>query len=158
MRGILKRLERLEEAEDKEAFSNALDFAVAYYLGGAKDPLQVMDAHARALGYKNVEKFFDAFAKFSVDKSGHVTGIADIRARIRRAHCKLFAKFGYDFFRATPEGLADAAYRIVKTLPEEWRATIKSVHWEAEAAADQLRKGLMHEDMSPTRRRLAKPK
>jgi hypothetical protein len=59
MRRILKRLERLEKAEDTDAFTNALDFAVAYYLGGAKDPSQMMDAHARALGYKNVEEFFD---------------------------------------------------------------------------------------------------
>jgi flagellar biosynthesis/type III secretory pathway protein FliH len=43
----------------------------------------------------------------------------------------------------TSEGLAEAACRIVKTLPEEWRATIKSVQWEAEAAKDQLRKRLM---------------
>src|SRR5205809_2093180 len=148
MRRIFKRLKLLEEVEDKEAFAKALPFAVAYYLGGAKHPLETMDAYARALGYKDLDKFFDAFANFSLDESGNVNGIADIRARTRRAHCKLFTRFDYDVCRASPEGLADAAYRIVKTLPEEWRATIKSVHWEGEAAKSQLRKGLMSEDMT----------
>jgi hypothetical protein len=139
MRRISTRLELLEEIEDREAFAKAIPFAVAYYLGGAKYPSEVMDAYAKVLGYKDLDEFFDAFAKASVDESGHVTGIADIQARTRRAHYEIFAKFGYDLFRATPEGLADAIYRIVKTLPEEWRATIKSAHWAAEAGAHQLR-------------------
>ena len=59
------------------------------------------------------------------------------------AQRELFAKFGYDLDRASPAAFADAAYRIVATLPDEWRAAIKSAHregLEAEASADQILK------------------
>ena len=52
---------------------------------------------------------------------------ASARGPARR---KLFAKFGYDLDRASPAAFADAAYRIVATLPDEWRAAIKSAHRE----------------------------
>jgi hypothetical protein len=51
MQRILKRLEALERAADKEIFADAFPFAIAYYLGGAKDESEVVDAYARALGY-----------------------------------------------------------------------------------------------------------
>jgi hypothetical protein len=43
-----------------------------------------------------MSKNFSTWAKFSVDKSGNVTGNADFRARMCKAHYELFTKFGYD--------------------------------------------------------------
>ena len=37
MRRIAKRLETLERAADKELFADAFPFAIAYYLGGARN-------------------------------------------------------------------------------------------------------------------------
>jgi hypothetical protein len=50
--------------------------------------------------------------------------------RAHQAQCELLAKFGYDVRRASPAALADARYRIVKTLPDKWLAKIKSEHRE----------------------------
>ena len=146
MRQISKRLEALERAADIEVLANALPFAIAYYLGGARHESEVVDAYARALGYKNLDEFCQAFADLLREPSDSVDEPSDIRARTRRAQCKLLAKFGYDLRRTRPAALADAAYRIVRTLPEEWLATIRSAHresCEAEARANQLLKEAM---------------
>jgi hypothetical protein len=63
-----------------------------------------------------------------------------IRARAGQAQYKLFAKFGYDMRRPRPAALANTAYRIFKSLPEELLTTIRSAHrkYEAEAQANRL--------------------
>jgi hypothetical protein len=145
MRQISKRLEALERAADKEVLANAFPFAIAYYLGGARHESEVVDAYARALGYKNLDEFCQAFADLLREPSDSVANRRTFE-RTRRAQCKLLAKSGYDLRRTRPAVLADAAYRIVRTLPEEWLATIKSGHresCEAEARANQLLKEAM---------------
>jgi len=85
--------------------------------------------------------------------------------RIHQARTALLAKFGYDLRRARPAALADARYRIIKTLPDEWLATIKSLEreWcEDEAALNEILRDRMNvqEERHPrrTRRRHGKPK
>lgn len=152
-RQILKRLEALERAADTEVFAHAFVYPIAYYLGGAKHVSEVPDAFARALGYHDLEESCRAFvALYSWTRP------SDMRERAAQAQSKLFARFGYDL-RPTPivgvaymaapisgqAAFADAAYRIVATLPDEWRAAIKSAHrkgLEAEAEADQILKHL----------------
>jgi hypothetical protein len=141
-RQISKRLEALERAAEKEVFVDAFFFAVAYYLGGAKDLSECEHAHARALGYHDLAGLLaDLFKPSdSLDKP------SGIRARALEAQRKLLAKFGYNVYRASPATLTDAAYRIVRSLPEEWRAMIKSAHresCESEAEVNELLKGAM---------------
>src|ERR1700738_2774917 len=61
---ILKRLEALERAAEKEIFARAptFSYAIAYFLGDAK---HVSDPHAyaRALGYQDRAEFCRAFAE-----------------------------------------------------------------------------------------------
>jgi hypothetical protein len=132
---ISKRLETLERAADTEVFLNALVFALAYYPGGARHVSQVPEASGRALGYHDLEELCRALAALLLGRP------SDIRARAGLAQRELFAKFGYDLDPASPAALADAAYRITATLPDEWRAAIKSAHREGcelEAMADEI--------------------
>jgi hypothetical protein len=148
MRRFSKRLEALERAADKEIFADAFPIAIAYYLGGARDLSEVMHGYARALGYEDLDKFCQASAYLFSRRLESVDGRAAHEARIHRARCELLAKFGYDLRRARAAALADARYRIVRTLPEEWRATIKSMHrkeCEDEATANQFLKHLMQQ-------------
>jgi hypothetical protein len=147
-RQILKRLETLERAADTEVFANALVYPIAYYLGGAKHVSEAPRAIARALGYHDLEELCRAFAALLRQPLS-----TDMRARAAEAQRELLAKFGYDprptpiylIFGdrpgPSPAAFADAAYRIVATLPDEWRAAIKSAHregLEAKAEADQI--------------------
>jgi hypothetical protein len=50
-RQILRRLEALERAAETEVFANALPYAIAYDLDGAKHVSDGQQAYARALGY-----------------------------------------------------------------------------------------------------------
>ena len=146
MRRISKRLEALERASDTEIFANAFSIAVAYYVGGARDMSRVMHGYARALGYKDPEQLCDACAYLFYQPLERVGQRAAHEARIYRARARLLATFGYDLRRARPATLADALYRIVRTLPEEWLAWIKSAHrkeCEDEARANQFHKNLM---------------
>jgi hypothetical protein len=148
MRRISKRLEVLERAADKEIFADAFPFAtaIAYYLGGARDLSEVTHGYARALGYQDLDKFCRASAYLFYRRLESADGRAAHEARIHRARRELLAKFGYDLRRARPAALADACYRIVRTLPEEWLATIKSTHkkeCEDEARTTQFLKNLM---------------
>jgi hypothetical protein len=130
MQRILKRLEALERAADKEIFADAFPFAIAYYLGGAKDESEVVDAYARALGYQDLDELCQALADLLLQPPGSTDGALGIN----------------DLRRASPAALAEAPYRIIRTLPEEWRATIKSAHresCEAEARANELLKEAM---------------
>jgi hypothetical protein len=134
-RQISKRLETLERAADTEVFANALRYPIAYFLGGAKNLSEVPDAYARALDYHDLEESCRELWESPLRLS----------KRTGQARRELFAKFGYDLDRASPAAFADAAYRIVATLPDEWRAAIKSEHredLEAEAEADQILKEL----------------
>jgi hypothetical protein len=142
---ISKRLEALERAADKEVFADAFDFAVAYYIGGARHMSEVVDAYARALGYKDLHELCRAFADLLRQPSDSVANRRTFE-RTRRVRCQLLAKFGYDLRRARPRALADATYRIVRTLPNEWLTTLRSAHrksWETEARANQLLKEAM---------------
>jgi hypothetical protein len=146
MQRISKRLEALERAADKEIFAEAFPFAIAYYLGGARDLSEVTLGYARALGYKDLYEFCQASAYLFCQRLASVDGRAADEARIHRARCELLAMFGYDLRRARPAALTDARYRIVRTLPEEWLAKIKSDHrkeCEDEATANQFLKDLM---------------
>jgi hypothetical protein len=148
MRRISKRLKALERAADKELFADAFPFAIAYYLGGARNLSEVAHAYAKALGYKDLHEFVGASAYLFRQQSASLKERAAHEARIHRARCELLAKFGYDLRRARAAALADARYRIVRTLPEEWRATIKSMHrkeCEDEATANQFLKHLMQQ-------------
>jgi len=141
MRQISKRLEALEREADREILANAVPFAIAYYLGGARHESEVVHAYARALGYKDLGELCEAFADLLRQPPDSVDEPSGIRARAGRAQCKLLAKFGYDLRRARPAALADAAYRIVRSLPEELLTTIRSAHresCEAEASVNQL--------------------
>jgi hypothetical protein len=143
MRRILKRLEALERAADTEAFADAFPYAIAYYLGGARDLSDVVHGYARALGYKDLVEFIRASAYLLLQPSDSVDERAAHEPRIHRARSELLAKFGYDLRRARPAALSDALYRIVSTLPEEWRAAIKSGHresWEREARVTEFLK------------------
>jgi hypothetical protein len=130
MRRNLKRLEALERAAEREIFSDAFPLAIAYHLGGARDLSEVADAYAKALRYKDLDEFVRASAYLFRQQSASLKERAAHEARIHRARCELLAKFGYDVRRARPAALADARYRIIKTIPEEWRAKIKSEHRE----------------------------
>jgi hypothetical protein len=146
MRRIFKRLEALEGAADRKLLSDnfAMDVAVAYYLGGARHESELTQASATALGYKNVTEFCKAFAQVFTQPETIKPG--GIWRRTRRARCKLLVKFGHDMRRTSPADLADAYYRIVRTLPEEWRAMIKSAHrewYELEAKTEPTLKELM---------------
>ena len=158
---IVKRLEALERATEKKVFARAptFSYAIAYFLGGAK---HVSDPHAyaRALGYQNRAELCRAFAELLSEPSSTLNRYSGLPARTFRARRKLLAKFGFDLDGATPATLADALYRIARTLPEEWRAEIVSGERKmraAEARADpilrrfdeQLRAG---ERSSPERR------
>jgi hypothetical protein len=141
---ISKRLEALERAADKEIFGNEFSIvvAIAYYLGGAKDESEFPYAYAKALGYQDLDELCEALADLLRQPSKSVDG----PARAHRAQCKLLAKFGYDLRRTSPAALADARYRIVATLPEKWRAMIKSAHreeCELEARSNQFFKEIM---------------
>jgi hypothetical protein len=142
---ISKHLEALERAADKEVLADAFDFAVAYYIGGARHTSEVVEAYARALGYKDPHELCQALADLLREPSDSVA-YRRIFERTCRARFQLLAKFGYDLRRARPAALADAAYRIVRTLPEEWLATLRSAHrksCQAEARANQLLKEVM---------------
>jgi hypothetical protein len=141
MRRISKRLEALERAADKEVFENAtpIAIAIAFYLGGATDKSEIMDAYARALGYQDLDEFWQALANLWCPPSDRVDKSWSFQARARRAESKLLAKFGY-LGRVSPAALADARYRIVRTLPEKWRAMIKCAYRESyEAQATVMR-------------------
>jgi hypothetical protein len=164
MRRISKRLEALERAADEEIFGDnfSIIVAVAYYLGGARDLSEVTLGYAKALGYKNLDEFVGASAYLFGQQPASLKERAAHEARIHRARCELLAKFGYDLRRKSAAALADAFYRIVRTLPEEWLGTIKSDHrkeCEDEARANQFLKNLMERaekcQRSPTRRRKA---
>jgi ADP-ribose pyrophosphatase YjhB (NUDIX family) len=149
MRRISKRLETLERAADREIFeknSLAINTAIAYYLGGAKHESELMHAYTRALGYQGLDELLKASAFLFGLPSESVDGPSSFWARIRRAQCKLLAKFGYDLRRLSSAALADAFDRIIRTLPEEWLARIKSAHreWcETEASINQFLEELM---------------
>jgi hypothetical protein len=130
MRRILKRLELLERAADKEIFADAFPFAIAYHLGGARDLSEVTLGYAKALGYKDVEESVRASAYLFRQQSASLNERAAHEERIHRAQTELLAKFGYDVRRARPASLAAARHRIIETLPDEWLAKIKSEHRE----------------------------
>jgi hypothetical protein len=141
MRQISKRIEALERKADKEILADAFPFAIAYHLGGARHESEIVEAYARALGYKDLTEFFKACGDLLRQPPDSVDKFSGIRARAGRAQCQLLAKFGYDLRRPRPAALASAAYRIFKSLPEELLATIRSAHrksYEAEAQANQL--------------------
>jgi hypothetical protein len=166
MRRISKRLETLERAADKEIFAEAFLFAIAYHLGGARDLSEVTLGYARALGYKDLDEFVRASAYLFRQQTATLKERADHEERIHRARTELLAKFGYEVRRARPAALADARYRIVRTLPEKWLATFKSDHMkecEDEATANQFLKDLMqraeeHQHDRRTRRRRGGPR
>ena len=140
-RQISRRLEALERAAEKEVFANALPYAVAYYLGGAKHFSDCPQAYDRALGYENLDEACRGFAELFVQSSDRLDRRLGILDRALRAHCKLFAKFGFDLRGANLAAWDDAATKIVRTLPKDWRAAITSAdrEWrEAEAEVDQF--------------------
>jgi hypothetical protein len=141
MRQISKRLEALERKADREILEDALPFAIAYHLGGARHESEMVEGYARALGYKDLTEFFKACGDLFRKATDGVDTPSGIRARGGRAQYKLLAKFGCDLRRARPATLADTAYRIFRSLPEELLATMRSAHrksCEAEARANQL--------------------
>jgi hypothetical protein len=144
MRRISKRVEALERAADKELFADAFPFAIAYYLGGARNLSEVAHAYAKALGYKDLDEFVGASAYLFGQQSASLKERAAHEACIHRARSKLLSKFGYG--RLRPAALTHAFSRITKTLPEDWLAAIKSMHrkeCEDEARANQFLKNLM---------------
>lgn len=60
MQQISKRLKALERKADREILEDALPFAIAYHLGGARHELEMVEGYARALGYKDLTEFFKA--------------------------------------------------------------------------------------------------
>lgn len=141
MRQISKRIEALERKADKEILADALPYAIAYHLGGARHEPEIVEGYARALGYKDLTEFFKACEDLFREPPDSVDKPSGIRARAGRAQCKLLAKFGYDLRRPRQAALAKAAYRVFKSLPEELLATIRSAHrksYEAEAHGNQL--------------------
>jgi hypothetical protein len=144
MRRISKRLEALERAADKELFADAFPFAIAYYLGGARNLSEVAHAYAKALGYKKLDEFVGASAYLFGQQPASLKERAAHEARIHRARIQLLSKFGYA--RLRPAALTHAFSRIMRTLPEDWLAAIKSLHkkdCEDEARANQFLKNLM---------------
>jgi hypothetical protein len=137
MRQILKRIEALERKADREILEDALPYAIAYHLGRARRESEMVEGYARALGYKELTEFFKACGDLFRQAPDTPSGI---RARAGQAQYKLFAKFGYDLRRPRPAALANTAYRIFKSLPEELLTTIRSAHrkYEAEAQANRL--------------------
>jgi hypothetical protein len=137
MRGISQRLDALDRAADKAIFDNAfpIAIAIAFYLGGATKQSEIFEAHARTLGYQDLDEYWQALIQALTDSllppSDRVGKSRSFQARARRAESKLLAKFGYDLRRISPAALADAPYRIVRTLPERWRAMIKRVYNES---------------------------
>src|SRR5262245_44075264 len=95
MRRILKRLEALERAADREIFADAFSFAIAYHLGGARDLSEVMRAYAKALGYEDLHEFVRASAYLFRQESATLKERSAHEARIHQAQCELLAKFGY---------------------------------------------------------------
>jgi hypothetical protein len=84
----------------------------------------------------------------TVRTAGNATDVANVRGMdgSAAARADLALQVSARARRTRPAVLADAAYRIVRTLPEEWLATIQSGHresWEAEARANQLLKEAM---------------
>ena len=144
MRRISKRLEALERAADKELFADSFRFAIAYYLGGARNLSEVAHAYAKALGYKNLDEFVGASAYLFGHQPASLKERAAHEARIHQARIQLLSKFGYA--RLRPAALTPAYSRITRTLPEDWLAAIKSAHskeCEDEARANQFLKNLM---------------
>jgi hypothetical protein len=102
-------------------------------------------AYARALGYQDRAELCQALEETRSEPLMTLTRPSGLPARTVRARRKLLAKFGFDLGRASPATLADALYRIAKTLPEEWRAAIVSgekKRREAEVLADRILKDL----------------
>ena|SRR5262245_48841097 len=95
------------------------DLAIAYYLGGAREPSECVHGYARALGYKDVDGLCRATGSLLSGRFERVDVRANDQARVQRARRKLLAKFDYDPRRMSPAAYADARYRIVMTLPEE---------------------------------------
>ena len=124
---ISKRIEALQREADKEAFATRLCYAVAYYLGGARDPSEMVLGLIKAYGYRDHWEIAQALLDLRQQPSDSVAN-RRTHERIGRARCQLFAKFGYDLRRISPAALDDAAYRVVRTLPEEWLADIRSAH------------------------------
>ena len=102
MRQSLNRLDALERAADIEVFANAFPFAIAYYLGGARHASEVVDAYARALGYKNLERILPSVGGFVREPSDSLANRRTFEGALAEAHCKLFAKHGYDLRRHAP--------------------------------------------------------
>jgi hypothetical protein len=128
MRQIRKRIEALERKADREILEDALPYAIAYHLGGARRESEMVEGYARALGYKELTEFFKACGDLFRQAPDSVDTPSGIRARAGQAQYKLFAKFGYDMRRPRPAALANTAYRIFKSLPEELLTTIRSAH------------------------------
>jgi hypothetical protein len=144
-RQISRRLEALERAAETEVFANALTYAVAYYLGGAKHFSDALQAYGRALGYENFDEACRGFAELFIQSSDRFRPLGHLD-RVRRAQCKLFAKFGFDLRGADLAALDDAVTKIVRTLPKDWRAAIISADREsreAQAEVDQFLQQLM---------------
>jgi hypothetical protein len=162
MRRISKRLEALERAADKELFADSLPFAIAYYLGGARNLSEVAHAYAKALGYKILGEFVEASAYLFGQQPASLNRAVH-EARIHQARIQLLSKFGYA--RLRPAALIPAYSSIVRTLPKDWLAAIKSAHskdCEDEARANQFLKNLMERaekcQRSATRRRQGDPR
>jgi hypothetical protein len=143
LKQILKRVEALERAADKELFAidTMFPYAIAYYLGKAKHPSEAMDAYARTLGYQDFERMNQGFMEMRHRPFATLDSPFGPRARTWRARSKLITNFGFKLDGARPAALQDALYQIVGTLPEEWRAAIISGDrkWcETIAAADRI--------------------
>jgi hypothetical protein len=67
---ISNRIEALERAADREAFASAWPWAIAYYLGGAKHPSEVMLGYASALGYTDLDALCGELADLFKAPSG----------------------------------------------------------------------------------------
>jgi hypothetical protein len=139
---ISKRLKRLERAVEKDIFQDAWPFAAAYYLGGANNFSKFPQAFAKALGYSDDRQLCQEFAKLIKGES------SDVRTRAHKAQRQLLAIVrSHD--RASLAEAKDAIDRIVRTLPEDWRAEIKSADREsreAEAIVNQTMSILNDQD------------
>jgi hypothetical protein len=146
MRRISKRLEALERAATKRSLQTRLPSPPPSHItSAAREACRTQD-YARALGYRDLDQICQATAYLFSQQKERVGGRAAHEARIHRARCELLGKFGYDLRRARPAALADARYRIVRTLPEEWLAMIISAHREEcedEARTTQFLQNLM---------------
>ena len=83
-RQISRRLEALERAAETEVFANALPYAVAYYLGGAKHVSDGLQAYDRALGYENFDEACRGFAELFLQSSDRFRPLGYLD-RVRRA-------------------------------------------------------------------------